>query len=119
MRKDFPQCSFTCGITNLSLLTADERAGMAFVLALVAASKPGSDMLKKAARRIQQARKKGQTVNAEIDENGNTFADGTDDDDGSAEIIYAYIFVSLKHIANVGDVIGISCLVQKRSSFFH
>jgi len=28
-------------------LTADERAGVAFVLAMVTASKPGSDLLKK------------------------------------------------------------------------
>jgi len=52
LKKDYPRCSFTHGITNLTLLTADERAGVAFVLALVAASKPGSDMLKKAAKRI-------------------------------------------------------------------
>jgi len=64
-----------------------QRAGVAFIMALVAASKPDSGMMKKAARRIQWARKRGQKVNAEIDENGNTFADGTDDDDGSAEII--------------------------------
>jgi len=31
---------------------------VAFVIALVATAKPGSDMLKKAARRIQQARKR-------------------------------------------------------------
>jgi len=47
LKKDDPRCSFTCGITNLTLLTANERAGVAFVLALVAASKRGSDMLKK------------------------------------------------------------------------
>jgi len=40
LRKDYPRCSFTHGITNLTLVTADERAGVAFVLALVAASKP-------------------------------------------------------------------------------
>ena len=44
-KAQFPRCSFTRGITNLTLLTADERAGVAFVLALVAASKPGSDIL--------------------------------------------------------------------------
>jgi len=44
LKKKYPRCSFTCGITNLPLLTADERAGVAFELALVAASKPGSDM---------------------------------------------------------------------------
>jgi len=47
LKNDYPRCSFTHGITNLTLLTADERAGVAFVLDLVAASKPGSDMLKK------------------------------------------------------------------------
>ena len=52
LRKDYPRCSFTHGITNLTLVTADERAGVAYVLALVAASKPGSDMLTKAAARI-------------------------------------------------------------------
>jgi len=36
----------------LTLLTADERAGVAFVLALVAASKPGSDMPTKTATKI-------------------------------------------------------------------
>jgi len=54
-RAQFPRCSFTRGITNLTLLTADERAGIAFVLALVAASKPGADMLKKAATWIENA----------------------------------------------------------------
>ncbi len=42
MKKTYPRCSFTYGVTNLNLITADERAGVAFVLALVAASKPGS-----------------------------------------------------------------------------
>jgi len=50
------------------LLTADERAGVAFVLALVAASKPGSEMLRKASTRIDNARQKQQKVNAEMDE---------------------------------------------------
>ncbi len=49
LKKEYPRCSFTQGITNLSLLTADERAGVAFVLTLVAASKPGSDLFKNAA----------------------------------------------------------------------
>jgi len=40
-KAQFPRCSFTRGLTNLTLLTADERAGVAFVLALVAALKPG------------------------------------------------------------------------------
>jgi len=52
MKKTYPRCSFTYGVTNLNLITADERAGVAFVLALVAASKPGSKMLRKAADRI-------------------------------------------------------------------
>jgi len=45
LKKDDLRCSFTCGITKLILLTADDKARVAFVLALVAASKPGSEML--------------------------------------------------------------------------
>jgi len=70
-RAQFPRCSFTRGITNLTLLTADERAGVAFVLALVAASKPGADMLKKAATRIENAIKCGLRANIELDEEDN------------------------------------------------
>ena len=47
LKKDYPRCSFTCGITNLTLLTADERAGVAFVLALVAAQNQVQICLKK------------------------------------------------------------------------
>ncbi len=50
------------------LLTADERAGVAFVLVLVAASKPGSDLLTKAATRIENAIQNKQKVNVELDE---------------------------------------------------
>jgi len=62
LKKDYPRCSFTCGITNLTLLTADEREGVAFVLALVAASKPGSDMLKKAAKKNLKSKEKGSKI---------------------------------------------------------
>jgi len=89
MKKEYPRCSFTRGITNLSLLTADERAGVAFVLALVAASKPGSDMLKKASKRIKKARKRGQKVNAEIDENGNPILGVDDEGEDDNEVVYA------------------------------
>jgi len=89
MKKDFPRCSFTYGITNLSLLTADERAGVAFVIALVAASKPGISMLKKAAKRIKRARIRGEKVNAEVDENGNAIIHGDDDEVEVTEVIYA------------------------------
>jgi len=50
------------------LLTADIRAGVAFVLALVATSKPGSDLLTKAATRIENAIQNKQKVNVELDE---------------------------------------------------
>jgi len=56
MKTNFPRCSFTCEITKI-LLTADERAGAAFVVALVAVSRPGVTMLKKAAKRSKRARK--------------------------------------------------------------
>jgi len=52
------------------LLTTDERAGVAFVLALVAAPKPGSDLLIKSATRIENASENKQKVNVELDENG-------------------------------------------------
>ena len=57
LKKDYLRCSFTRGITNLTYLTADERAGVAFVLALVAASKPGSDMLKKLQKQLKKTGK--------------------------------------------------------------
>ncbi len=68
LRKEYPRCSFTCGITNLTLLTADERSGVAFVLVLVAISKPGSDMLNKASKRIENAVKRGLKLNVEVDD---------------------------------------------------
>jgi len=46
-------------------------------------------MPKKAAKRIQKARKRGQLVYLEVDKNGNAIVDGDDDDGASTEIIYA------------------------------
>jgi len=89
LRKDYPRCSFTCGITNLTLLTADERSGVAFVLVLVAISKPGSDMLNKASKRIENAWKKGQEVNAEVDENGKPIVNVADEEESEEEIVVA------------------------------
>jgi len=89
LRKDYPRCSFTCGITNLTLLTADERSGVAFVLVLVAISKPGSDMLNKASKRIENAWKKGQKVNAEVDENGKPIVNVADEEESEEEIVVA------------------------------
>jgi len=89
LKYEYPRCSFTRGITNLTLLTADERAGIAFVLALVAASKPGSEMLKKAAERIKNARLRGLKVNAELDENGNPIVNVDDDGLDGEEVVYA------------------------------
>jgi len=89
LRKDYPRCSFTRGITNLTLLTADERSGVAFVLVLVAISKPGSDMLNKASRRIENAWKKGQKVNAEVDENGKPIVNVADEEESEEEIVVA------------------------------
>jgi len=75
MKPNFPRWNFTCGITNLTLLTAEERAGVPFILALLAASRPGATMLKKW-QKIKRSRKRGQKVNAELDENGNAIVDG-------------------------------------------
>ena len=60
LRNDYPRDRITCGITNLTLLTADERYGVAFVLILVALSKPGSDMLYKAAGKCMEKGPKGE-----------------------------------------------------------
>ncbi len=87
LRKDYPRCSFTCGITNLTLVTADERAEVAFVLALVAASKPGSDMLTKAAVRIEKAHEK-KKVNLEVDENGDAIIDLECEEDENDDVVY-------------------------------
>jgi len=87
-KAQFPRCSFTRGIANLTLMTADERAGVAFVLALVAASKPGSDsMLAKAATWIENAAKRGERVNAEIDDDGNLLEELDVGDDDEEEIV--------------------------------
>lgn len=88
-KAQFPRCSFTRGITNLTLLTADERAGVAFVLALVAASKPGSDLLAKAAARIESAAKRGEKVNAEMDDDGNLLEEIDIGEDDEEEIVVA------------------------------
>ncbi len=72
-------------------MTADARAGVAFVIALVTASRPGATMLKKAAKIIKRARKRGQKVNVELDENGNAIVDGDDEDGRESEVIYADI----------------------------
>jgi len=96
LKKEYPRCSFTQGITNLSLLTADERAGVAFVLALVAASKPGSDLFKKAATRIEKAIKKKKKVNLEVDEDGNVIEDSNNKSEDNSEVVYSEIFFSQK-----------------------
>jgi len=87
LKKDYQRCSFTCGITNLSLLTADEKAGVTFVLALVAASKPGSELFKKAATRIEKAIERKQKVNLEEDEDGNVIEEEDDESEDNFEVI--------------------------------
>jgi len=51
------------------LLTADERVGVALVLALVAASEPGSDLLNKTSCRIEKATQNMLQVSVAMDEN--------------------------------------------------
>ena len=77
LRIDYPRCSFTLGITNLTLLV------------LVAISKPGSDMLYKASQRIQNAVKRGLKLNVEVDEAGNAFGNVGDDGDTEEDIVIA------------------------------
>lgn len=55
-RKNFPRCSFHKGITNLSLITADEWMGVVFSMALVIMSSAGMKLLEKMTnRRIPHA----------------------------------------------------------------
>jgi len=101
LRKDYPRCSFTRGITNLTLVTADERAGVVFVLALVAASKPGSDMLTKAAARIERAHAKKQKVNLEVDENGDAIIDLECEEEENEEVVYTESLCQPQNMLNM------------------
>jgi hypothetical protein len=98
LKKEYPRCSFVHGITNLTLLTADERAGVAFVLALVAASKQGSDMLTKASIRIEKATENLQKVNSELDENGIPIINSDDEGEDIDEVVYAESLCSPKNM---------------------
>ncbi len=73
----------------MTLLTAEERAGVAFVLAFGSSIKTGSDMLTKAATRIEHAAKRGERVNADIDEDGNQLLELDAGEDDEEEVIYA------------------------------
>ena len=44
-RKNFPRIGFSRGLTNLTLITHDEWAGVVFTLALVAISKDGRELM--------------------------------------------------------------------------
>ena len=105
LKNDYPRCSFTRGITNLTLLTADERAGVAFVLALVAASKPGSDMLEKAAKRIEKAVERKQKVNLEVDEDGNVIEVSDEEIDQNAEVIYTETLCKPKNMLKMFELL--------------
>jgi len=88
-QEHYARYSFSRGITILTLLTADERAGVAFVLALVDASKPGSEMIRKACTRINNSREKQQKVNAEMDDNCNLIDSSDEEDDEDEEDVFA------------------------------
>jgi len=45
-------------------------------------------MLKKAAKSIKRARKRGQNINAELDKNRTAVVDGEDDGGGDSKVIY-------------------------------
>jgi len=104
-KAQFPRCSFTRGITNLALLTADERTGVAFVLALVAASKPGSDLLTKAAARIESAAKRGEKVNAEMDDDENLLDEIDIGEDDEEEIVVADSLCQPKNMLQMLDLL--------------
>ena len=50
-RKNFPRIGFSRGLTNLTLITHDEWAGVVFTLALVAISKDGRELMLRVAKR--------------------------------------------------------------------
>jgi len=89
------------------LLTANEIAGVAFVLSLVAASKHGSDMLTKASTRIENAAKRGERVNAVIDDDGNQLEELDVGDGGEEEVIYADSLYQPKNMLEMPELFGI------------
>jgi len=77
----------------------------AFVLALVAASKPGSDMLAKAATWIENAAKRGERVNAEIDEDGNLLEEIDIGDDGEEDVVFADSLCKPKNMLEILELL--------------
>jgi len=61
-------------------------------LALVAASKPGADLFKKAATRIEKAIERKQKVNLEVDEDGNVIEDSENESEDSSDVVYSESF---------------------------
>ncbi len=117
-KAQFPRCSFIRGIANLTLLMADQRAGVAFVLALVAASKPGSYMLTKAATRSETAAKKGERVNADTDDDGQQLLELDGGEDDEDDVICADSLCQPKNMLDMLELIlAFHCLVQKRPPF--
>jgi len=57
-RTKYPRCSFTCGISNLKLLTATEWAGVAFTVALMMTTQDGCKLFNKVSKRWEKNRKK-------------------------------------------------------------
>ena len=58
----------------------------------MAASKPGSDLLKKAATRIEKAIERKQKVIHEVDEDGNVIEDSGNESENNSEVVYTESF---------------------------
>jgi len=73
-------------------------------------------MLYKAFKGIENAWKRGQKVNVELDESGNLIVNAGDKDESEAEIIIAKSLCEPTKMLYVGTNACISCMVQNGSS---
>jgi len=78
---------------------------VAFVLALVAASKPGSDLFTKAATRIEKAVLNKQKVNVELDENGVALVDSEEEGIDMDDYVYTESLCSPKKMLTMLEMI--------------
>jgi len=92
--------------------------GAAFVLAMVAASKP-SDMLDpKAATQIENAAKRGERVNAEIDDDGNSWKNWILEMMMKKKVFMQIAYVNPKTCWKCLSFVGFPCLVSERTPIF-
>ena len=80
-------------------------------MALVAASKPGADLFKKAATRIEKAIERKQNINLEVDEDGNVIEDSDNESEDCSDVVYSESFSSRNHSKVVRKIVGFPCMV--------